>query len=142
MPAERPRPRFENFASNVFPAWGFVLLVFVAGSLRFVPYPPVEFLIPWDKVSHFVAFAALFPLALRAERFVHPSRKWLNSGVRSLVRVIALGGLLEIYQAALPHRAAELGDWVADSLGAIFGAIVVLGAIELRRRWRVSAAAV
>lgn len=136
-----PRPRFEQFASNVLPAWGFVLLVFVAGSLRFVPYPPVEVPIPWDKISHFVGFAALYPLALRAERFVHPRRAWLNSGLRSLIRVIALGGLLEIYQAALPHRAAQLGDWAADSLGAAFGALVVLGAIALRRRWRLGVAA-
>lgn len=136
---EHARSRFERFASNVFPSWGFVLLIFVAGSLRFVPYPPVDIAIPWDKVFHFVGFAALYPVALRAERFVYPRRAWLSSGVRTLVRVIAIGGLLEIYQAALPHRSAELIDWAADSLGALFGALVVFGAVELRRRWRLAA---
>jgi VanZ family protein len=32
---------------------------------------------------------------------------------------IALGGLLEIWQSALPTRQAEGLDWVADSVGAL-----------------------
>jgi VanZ family protein len=136
---ETARPRFDRFASHVLPAWGFVLLVFIGGSLHFVPYPHIEPPIPWDKISHFVGFAALYPFALRAERFVHPRRSLINSGIRSLIRVIALGGLLEIYQAALPHRSAELADWAADALGALFGACVVLGTAEWLRRRRVAA---
>jgi len=97
--------------------------------------------IPWDKIGHFAIFAALYPFALRAERFVHPRRVWMNSGIRALIRVIALGGLLEIYQAALPHRSAELADWAADSLGALFGAVVVLGVGAWWRGRRLSATA-
>ena len=136
MNVEPRPPRFEKFASHIFPVWGLIFLVFVAGSLRFVPYPPVEFAIPWDKISHFVGFALLYPFALRAQRFVHPGRGLLKSGVGSLLYVIVVGGLLEVYQAALPHRSAEFSDWVADALGAVFGALVILGVMEWRRRRR------
>lgn len=123
---------FGRFLTRVVPAWVFIGLVFVLGSLASTPEPSFSLGIPWDKVAHFGVFLLLYPLALRAERFVHPDRgrAWLLVG--TLFWVSAVGALLELYQVALPHRSAELADWVADTLGAAFAA----GCVAVFSAWR------
>jgi VanZ family protein len=64
-----------------------------------------------DKLVHFIAFAALaFPLA--------------NTGRLGLVAVFigasAFGGIFELIQPAF-NRNADMGDWVADTIGVVFG---------------------
>ena len=69
-----------------------------------------------DKLHHFIAFAALtLPTALLYARAL----TWL------LPAAIAYGGCIEIIQPYV-NRLGELGDFVADSLGAIFGAVLGL----------------
>jgi VanZ family protein len=64
-----------------------------------------------DKLVHFIAFAALaFPLA--------------RTGRLGLVFVFigasAFGGLIELIQPTF-NRSAEMGDWVADTVGVCVG---------------------
>ena len=64
-----------------------------------------------DKLVHFIAFAALaFPLA--------------RTGRLGLVAVFvgasAFGGLIELIQPTF-NRSADLGDWVADTVGVVIG---------------------
>ena len=75
-----------------------------------------------DKLVHFIAFAALtFPLA--------------RTGRLGLVVVFigasAFGGLIEIIQPTF-NRSADMGDWVADTVGVVIG----IGAALLYRRLR------
>lgn len=129
-----PAPTLANFAKYILPGWGAITLVFVAGSLGALPRAADSFVLPWDKLNHFLAFAFLYPFALRAEELLRPSQSGLHRGVRALLRVMIIGGVLELYQYALPHRTAELGDWVADSLGALASAVVILLMVRVRAR--------
>ena len=75
-----------------------------------------------DKIVHFIAFAALaFPLA--------------RTGRLGLVAVFigasAFGGLIELIQPAF-NRSADMGDWVADTVGVAIG----IGCGLLYRRLR------
>ena len=75
-----------------------------------------------DKLVHFIAFAALaFPLA--------------RTGRLGLVAVFigasAFGGLIELIQPTF-NRSADLGDWIADTVGVVIG----IGAALLYRRLR------
>ncbi|MDC1500137.1 VanZ family protein [Octadecabacter sp.] len=75
-----------------------------------------------DKLVHFIAFAALaFPLA--------------RTGRLGLVAVFigasAFGGLTELIQPTF-NRSADMGDWVADTVGVVIG----IGAALLYRRLR------
>lgn len=75
-----------------------------------------------DKLLHFIAFAALaFPLA--------------RTGRLGLVLVFigasAFGGLIELVQPAF-NRSADMGDWVADTVGVAIG----IGCGLLYRRLR------
>ena len=76
-----------------------------------------------DKLVHFIAFAALaFPLA--------------RTGRLGLVVVFigasAFGGLIELIQPTF-NRSADLGDWVADTVGAVIGISAALLYRRLRR---------
>lgn len=75
-----------------------------------------------DKLVHFIAFAALaFPLA--------------RTGRLGLFAVFigasAFGGLIELIQPTF-NRSADVGDWVADTVGVVIG----IGAALLYRRLR------
>jgi VanZ family protein len=84
--------------------------------------PPI---LPWDKAEHFIAFFGLMVLALPA---FPKSRLWIVAGV-----LIAAGGAVEyIQKTPLIHRDADLWDWVADSVGILAVAGVVIAA-RIRR---------
>jgi VanZ family protein len=69
----------------------------------------------------------MVPLLGRAVYYVRPS---LTLPVRlgvSAASSSGIGALLEIWQAILPHRDADLLDWVADSIGAATAGVMLLG---------------
>ena len=64
-----------------------------------------------DKLVHFIAFAALaFPLA----------RTGRVSWVTVFISASVFGGVIEVIQPSF-NRSADLGDWIADTTGVIFG---------------------
>ncbi|WP_437818264.1 VanZ family protein [Sorangium sp. So ce1078] len=84
--------------------------------------------VPLDKIAHFAAFLGLewlFELAL-GEGAAAPRRR------AAVAMSAGVGGLLELTQAALPYRSAEWLDLLADTLGALAGA----GLLMLLARWR------
>jgi VanZ family protein len=104
------------------------LTAFVAITLTVAMLWPLEAPPPApegsDKLVHFVAFAALaFPLA--------------RTGRLGLVAVLivtsAFGGLIELIQPAF-NRSADIGDWVADTVGVTIGIGCGLLYRRLRRR--------
>lgn len=84
--------------------------------------------VPLDKITHFFAFLGLewlFELAL-AETAAASRRRAAVAGSAGA------GGLLELAQAALPYRAAEWLDLLADTLGALAGAALLMLLARLR----------
>jgi VanZ family protein len=106
---------------HVGPAVLYTVGVFVAGS---VPMPDLGDMpgLPWDKLAHFAIFGGMLLLVMRANAYLlplwAPSRRLMVGAATAS----ALGGLLELHQAALPARSAELLDWVADTLGVALAA--------------------
>jgi VanZ family protein len=67
-----------------------------------------------DKVGHFVAYGALSLWFLQL--FRRPRQR-----VRACLALVALGIGLECVQAALPYRAFEAMDMLANACGVAFG---------------------
>ncbi|NLE88838.1 MAG: VanZ family protein [Myxococcales bacterium] len=102
---------------HVAPALLYVLAVFYLGSISTDPLAEVSF--DWkDKVIHAIVFGGMQLTLARAVRFLWPELTIRRVAVVSAVAATLCGGLLELWQAALPHRTAELLDFLADALGA------------------------
>ncbi|MCA9593090.1 MAG: VanZ family protein [Myxococcales bacterium] len=111
------KKRRGGFFLNVVPAALYVMAVFYGGAMRGSAVPLAEF--RWgDKALHALAFAGMQIAMLRAVRFGAPELSPAKQRLLSLALVVAVGGLLELYQLGLPHRSAELADWLADTVGA------------------------
>jgi len=77
-----------------------------------------------DKVVHFLAFLVggiLLSLALRGE----VTWSWRRIALVAILAISAFGALDEWHQLHTPYRTgADPFDWLADTLGAITGAVV------------------
>lgn len=85
-----------------------------------------------DKLIHAVAFGFMQVVLSRATTFSWPDLRPRFAAVMAALGSVVLGGLLELFQAATPHRTAELADFLADGLGAVCAAAV---AWRLARRY-------
>jgi VanZ family protein len=87
--------------------------------------PTPKGLLGFDKFQHLAAYFALAAaIALWFSR-----EKWRRPGLGPLVLTAALGSVYgvidEIHQRFVPSRDGNVGDWVADTLGALLAAVVV-----------------
>jgi VanZ family protein len=115
-------PRARSFFREVGPALAYTVFIFYAGSVD-VPPPPFEPpVVEPDKILHALAFGFLSWLAYRAVRFELPALGVRKQALYGALVACLVGGLLELYQAALPNRTADFVDFLADALGA-FGAM-------------------
>lgn len=91
-----------------------------------------------DKVAHAVVFFGLVlacaPLAVHCI---------LRRGVQVRLAVLAcafysavVGAALELWQSRIPHRTADVWDWVADAVGALLAAALLLALFPLYSAWR------
>ena len=103
--------------------WPAVILV-TWGELT--PSPPHLETHVWDKLLHFTAYFGLAGMAAWSLK----SRRAL---VLAVLGLIAFGGLLEIVQG-MTGRDADVLDEVANSLGAVLGALTGLALIWLVER--------
>lgn len=111
-------------------AWACAILWF--SSLRPDELPDAAFAF-WDKLNHFAAFSVGGWLAASALRVSRPHAQPTTVLVLAVFLVAAFGVLDEALQTLTPGRSgAQLGDWIADALGATAGALLTLPA--LRRR--------
>jgi hypothetical protein len=113
-----------GFYRHVLPALLYVLGIFVGGSLPHGVDTGLDFTLQ-DKVLHFVVFGGLVVVVQRALSALLPGRRQGTRLWLATATAWAVGGLLELWQAFLPSRRAELGDWLADALGALLAALVV-----------------
>lgn len=76
----------------------------------------------WDKAAHFAAFAVgagLLALALRW----NSAWTWPRIVCFSMAAISLFGATDEWHQLYTPKRSgADVGDWIADTLGAVTGA--------------------
>jgi VanZ family protein len=108
-------------------------------SSRATPFPSLPpSLLSHDKLLHALAFAVLSALLVGA----------FARGAARVARTLAVAALLatvygatdEWHQLHVPGRDAELGDLVADAVGAVAGALAA-GVLLRPRRARASIAA-
>lgn len=120
----------RRFIFGEAPAIAYVIVVFVLGSVRELPAPVTHV---WDKFQHFAAFGVMQVIVARAlSGRTTMSFAWQQ--VLAVTITSALGALLEVYQMALPWRSAEVGDWVADTIGAALAALGCWTWWQLRKR--------
>ncbi len=115
------------------PAWGFVLLwaggIWFGSSLSIGTQSPLTRFGP-DKVGHFVEFGILAFLAANAlltlPRFSGAERGRRNAWLLAIFMVAFWGILDEIHQLWVPARTSDPFDAMADILGGMVGAWVLL----------------
>jgi VanZ family protein len=102
------------------PWWRLLLLVLlgVVSWLALAPYPPKALSTGWDKLNHGLAFSALAFVAVMG---------WVLAWWRTAAALLAYGGLIEVLQAFIPPREADLADLMIDGLGIAMGLLLALG---------------
>jgi VanZ family protein len=121
----------RTFARYWLPLLIYIGLIFLLSTLSRRPHYILEFLS--DKLLHFIEYTLLAALTARAiNSLPKPDAWWLVLLLTFLV-VAVLGVLDELYQSTIPHRSAEVLDWVADAAGGLAGGICYL----MAKRWLV-----
>jgi VanZ family protein len=123
--------RSSLWSFQVWPALLCTLLILVLGSIPQGPPGPAQLN---DKLMHFIGFAIAAGLWGRAWRHLVPEAPARGAALRGFVASTALGALLELWQAFLPYRSAELLDWVADALGAALAGLLMAACWHLTER--------
>ncbi len=104
------------------PALGYMALIFVLSSIQI--HAPVIDDVPFkDKGVHFLEYAVLGFLCAHAALRTWPKRPPIRTLALGAFLAAAWGFSDELHQAFVPGRSAELGDLVADALGASVGAV-------------------
>lgn len=106
------------------PAIGIAAAIWFLSSQSILPKPKGIF--GFDKVQHSIAYMALACMV-----GLWPSQKqWKTHGFLTLLVVIgiasAYGIIDEIHQSFVPGRDCNVWDWLADTIGAILGAALML----------------
>ncbi|MBW1643836.1 MAG: VanZ family protein [Deltaproteobacteria bacterium] len=100
----------------------YCLLIFIQSSF---PYPATFPKLPYiDKLVHFVEYAILGVLFLRAFRTLQVKNKKRLLIVLSAAASIIYGLSDEFHQYYIPYRNASFMDIAADTAGSIFGVFV------------------
>jgi VanZ family protein len=98
-------------------------VVEVLTSLPGSALPTISVLPPWsDKVVHFGMYGVLGALLARVGVLESWSRRRM---VLTVVLISLFGVLDELHQLFIPGRDAEVGDWLADTLGSASGFAVL-----------------
>ena len=129
MPDATEAPPPPSIFSSRAPArtpWHGILLLYLLGMafLFLVPVPArfTRLAGRFDDLAHFaifLVFAAVHQLDRRPAL------------LRTLAISVCLAGGIELLQAALPFRSAQVMDFVSGTAGAVAGA----GLVVLARRW-------
>ncbi len=75
-----------------------------------------------DKIEHFLAYTIL---AILMNLTLHFQKKYLQLVVKSslitFLIITIYAGIDEIHQIFIPGRYADIFDWLADTIGGLFG---------------------
>jgi VanZ family protein len=125
--------RSLSFVTQVAPAIVYTAAIFYGGLIRMRELPQVGF-VPTDKLLHAGVFGGLAFLLKRAARFSMPSSSLPKQLLVGAFGSSGLGALLEICQAFVPYRSADVWDWVADTVGAALAVAVLFACWRLLPR--------
>ena len=123
----RPRSKPHDSLASAFCGapfarrWWCLLLAWLLCAvtwLALAPAPPPMLTTGWDKLNHGLAFSTLAVVATMAF-----AAAWWRIGAA----LLAYGGLIEILQAFIPPREADLADLLTDGLGIAFGLLLAQG---------------
>ena len=128
MESRLPRP---GRAAHVLPAVFYVMAVFYMGSIPMPELPDVP-RIGADKLLHLTTFAGMVWVFVRALRYGAPRLSEAQQRWYSAIAATCVGGILELYQMAIPGRSAEALDWLADAIGSVL-AVLIMGSIWRRK---------
>ena len=111
--------------------WYWVPVVLYAGAIFYLssqPHPEEQlpsFLLKdvSDKVLHAVEYGILALLCYRAFRWAAGPAVAQQAVVLAIVTASVFGVTDEMHQAFVPLRDASWQDWLADTIGAIIGAL-------------------
>jgi VanZ family protein len=99
------------------------ILLFTATSLPAAHVPSFDVS---DKIKHFSAFFGLSVLLSLTLLYQSKVQLFKNYFLAVALIISSLYGLLdEVHQSFVPGRNSEFLDWVADSLGAAAGVLIV-----------------
>lgn len=83
-----------------------------------------------DKVVHFFCYSGFCFFTAFACNIKSYKKVWLP------LLIISLWGISdEIHQSFVPGRSASVFDWMADTLGALLGALVYVKFVSLLSNW-------
>lgn len=109
-------PRPGGFLALV-PAFVYLVTAFYLGSIDQDPLHAVQFEAK-DKFLHAFFFGVMQRTHYRALEFLWPRASAARISWSAASSATGVGILLELWQAFLPHRTAELLDVFADAFGA------------------------
>jgi VanZ family protein len=127
-------PRLMRMLPDLAPLIAYCTFIVIQSHLPSpVELPEVSHL---DKLLHFGAYGVMAVLFYRTY-----SAGWPQAGKRTLVWASAASAALfglsdEIHQFFVPYRTADPLDFLADSLGALLGAILYQRLFDPDRRGR------
>lgn len=110
-------------------AWACVILISTSLPGAAVPAGPPGM----DKVGHFVMYAVLGLLAIRA--VLGGAESGLRTVALTLGAIAAFAAIDEWHQRFVPTRAPDVADWAADLAGATVG-VGSMAIFTLRRSAR------
>jgi len=114
------------------PALAYAAIIFALSSQSDpLPFLPPEIFLQ-DKLLHAAEYAVLGGLLVRALHLAG-----LRPSVALVVAVVvasAFGATDEFHQSFVPGRNSDVADWLADTLGATIGAVLVTAALRLPGR--------
>jgi VanZ family protein len=117
------------------PAAAYLGGIFYAGLIRFPALPETE-LVPSDKLLHALVFGGLSLLLVRTAPVLVPRASLAKRLLFGAFGASFFGALLELCQAFVPYRSAEVADWLADSLGAGLSLCLLALALHVLRSRR------
>jgi len=119
MPTDSTPAAAPSAAARWTPPIVWVVIILIGTSWPSVSVgPDVQHL---DKVVHFTAYAVLSALMLRATL---TPREW-GTVAMIIAMVSVFGAVDEWHQSFIPRRSMSFADWIADSMGALAGALAV-----------------
>ena len=118
----------KNIGTYVLPI-SLAVSISIASSTQDLAVPNICIPHSPDKLLHFLMFGLLATVLLRTNKLKQMRTRDI---IVSIIIVSFYGLIDEICQSFTPGRSVELGDWIADTVGAII-AVILYGRCESYR---------
>lgn len=105
----------NKISSYVLP-FSLAVSIFIASGSQHLVTEDIYISYSPDKLLHFLIFGLLATIILRTRNL---KQLHLRDLIISVIIVSVYGFFDEIRQFFTPNRSAEIGDWIADTVGAI-----------------------